>query len=180
MGRVYESVSEGVRQFIDKQSMFFVASAPLSEDGHVNLSPKGLDTLRVIDDHTVVYLDLTGSGAETIAHITENGRITIMFCAFSGPPRIVRLYGRGRIVRDGDEFDSFASMFENYTATRSFVVVDVQRVADSCGYGVPLMELVEDRSRLIEWAADKTADDIAAYWTEKNTVSIDGLPAVVQ
>ena len=178
MGRVYESVSGGVRQFIEKQSMFFVASAPLAQDGHVNLSPKGLDTFRIIDDHTVVYLDLTGSGAETIAHVNENGRITVMFCAFSGPPRIVRLYGRGRVIRDGEQFDELASMFQDFTATRSFVVVDVDRVADSCGYGVPRMDLVEDRSRLIEWAADKTEDDLAAYWAEKNQASIDGLPAV--
>ncbi|NNF62859.1 MAG: pyridoxamine 5'-phosphate oxidase family protein [Acidimicrobiia bacterium] len=178
MGRVYESVSGGVRQFIEKQSMFFVATAPLASDGHVNLSPKGLDTFRIIDDHTVAYLDLTGSGAETIAHINENGRITIMFCAFSGPPRIVRVYGTGRVIRSGDEFAQMAESFEEFTATRSFVVVDVDRVSDSCGYGVPLMELVEDRSRLIEWAADKTGDDLTAYWAEKNHVSIDGLPAV--
>ena len=180
MGRVYESVSGGVRQFIEKQPMFFVASAPLARNGHVNLSPKGLDTFRIIDEHTVAYLDLTGSGAETIAHLNENGRITFMFCAFSGPPRIVRLYGKGRVVRDGAEFTEMAEMFESFTATRSFVVVDIERVSDSCGYGVPLMELVEDRSRLIEWAADKTGDDLTAYWAEKNQVSIDGLPALAE
>lgn len=178
MGRVYEDISEGVRQFIGKQHMFFVASAPLSNDGHVNLSPKGLDTFHVVDASTIAYLDLTGSGAETIAHIRENGRVTVMFCAFDGPPRIVRLYGRGRVVRSGDEFETLTASFPEFVATRAIIVVDVERVADSCGYGVPLYELVDDRSRLVEWAVDKTQDDLVDYWSQKNSESIDGLPAV--
>jgi len=178
MGRVYDDLSDGIARFIDKQAMFFVATAPLGAEGHVNVSPKGLDTFRVVDAHRVAYLDLTGSGAETIAHLRENGRITVMFCAFDGPARIVRIYGRGRVLRTGAEFDEFAALFDEFHGTRSIIVVDVDRIADSCGYGVPEMSLVGDRSRLVEWAEDKTEADLEAYWAEKNAESIDALPAL--
>src|SRR5687767_2323749 len=144
MGKVYAEIDAALQDFIRAQHVFFVATAPLSAAAHINLSPKGLDTLRVLGPRTVVYLDYVGSGAETIAHLRENGRIVVMLCAFQGPPRIVRLHGRGEIVAPGDpRFDELAAGFdagpEHPEARRSVIVVEVSRIADSCGYGVPLM-----------------------------------------
>src|SRR6188508_480356 len=143
MGKVHERIDDRLRAFIERQRVFFVATAPNGPGGHVNVSPKGVDgTLAVLDDHTVAYLDLTASGAETIAHLRENGRITVMFCAFDGPPNIVRLHGRGRFVTLYD--DGFEELLARFPAelpeergTRAVIVVDVDRVSDSCGYGVP-------------------------------------------
>lgn len=178
MGRVTDSIDEATACWIEQQHMFFVGSAP-SDAGHVNLSPKGLDSFRILDDHTVAYLDLTGSGAETIAHIRDNGRITVMFCAFTGPPRILRLYGEGAVVRPDDaSFAGLAGKFPQRRAVRSIITVAVDRVQDSCGYSVPKMEWVEDRTRLDKWADHRTDSEIADYWVEKNSVSIDGLPAL--
>jgi pyridoxamine 5'-phosphate oxidase-like protein len=162
--------------------MFFVATAPLAADGHVNLSPKGMQgTFAVLDTHRVAYLDLTGSGAETIAHLRENGRITIMFCAFDGPPRIVRLFGTGRAVVASDAmFSELASSFPDLQGARAVIVVDVTRIADSCGYAVPRMHLVGERDDLLRWADRKGPGGVAAYWEEKNATSIDGLPAVTR
>src|SRR3954452_21254958 len=147
MGRIYEGIDGHLQEWIARQAMFFVGTAPAGEDGHVNVSPKGpIGSLRVVDPHTVAYLDIKGSGAETIAHLRENGRIVVMLCAFDGPPRIVRLHGRGRVVRwDEPEFDSWLERCSSGEpclpeAHRAVVVVDVTRVSDSCGYGVPLME----------------------------------------
>jgi Pyridoxamine 5'-phosphate oxidase len=169
--------------------MFFVGTAPLNEDGHVNVSPKGpIETLRVLDPHTVAYLDFVGSGAETVAHVRENGRIVIMFCAFEGPPRILRLHGRGRVVAAAD--CEFAALGERCgfpdpatpEARRAIVVVDVERVADSCGYGVPLMSYQGQRPHMELWAAKKVRaggpEALLEYQREHNTVSLDGLPAV--
>jgi len=180
MGRVHAEIDEHLRDFIGRQALFFVATAPLSADGHVNLSPKGMQgTFAVLSPHQVAYLDLTGSGAETIAHLRENGRITIMFCAFDGPPRIVRLFGTGKAVVASDAtFAEFAANFPELQGARSVIVVDVDRIADSCGYAVPRMELVGDRDDLLRWADRKGPDGIVAYWQEKNAASIDGLPAV--
>jgi hypothetical protein len=179
MGRVYDSISDPLQSFIAEQPMFFVATAPLAGDGHVNLSPKGMDTLRVVDPTTIAYVDLVGSGAETIAHLRENGRITIMWNSFSDKPRILRAYGRGAPVLPGDErFADLATLFPAYRALRSVIRIDVDRVADSCGFGVPQMDLVGQRSRLIEWGDHRTDDQLEAYKRDKNAVSIDGLPAL--
>src|ERR671927_1414753 len=144
MANVFEEITDHLRGWVQRQAMFFVATAPLAGDGHVNVSPKGpIGSLQVVDAHTVAYLDVTGSGAETIAHLRENGRIVVMLCAFDGPPRILRLHGRGEVVLAGDaRFDELAEGLESLSideARRAIVRVDVTRVADSCGYGVPLM-----------------------------------------
>jgi Pyridoxamine 5'-phosphate oxidase len=179
MGTVASSISPALREWIARQHVFFVGTAPSGDDGHINVSPKGLDTFRVLGPTRVVYLDLTGSGVETIAHLRDNGRITVMFCAFEGPPRIVRLYGRGHSVEAGDpSFDEASLGIEKYPGARSCVIVDVERVADSCGYAVPLMSFAGDRDRLIEWAERKGDDGLVAYRAEKNATSIDGLPGL--
>jgi hypothetical protein len=169
--------------------MFFVGSAPLDADGHVNVSPKGpIDTLRVLDPHTVAYLDMIGSGAETIAHVRENGRIVVMLCAFSGPPRIVRLHGHAEVVAASDE--RFEELEQRWgfeptpvpEARRAIVLVAVNRVADACGYGVPVMTYDGQRPHSGAWAAKKLRvggpDALLDYQREKNAHSIDGLPAV--
>ena len=179
MGSEYAELNDDLRTFIAGQRMFFVATAPLAADGHINLSPKGLDSFRVLSPRSVAYLDLTGSGIETVAHIRENGRITILLCAFSGRPRIVRLYGRGRaVVPDDAEWSVLAGQFPSYTSTRSIVVVELERIADSCGFGVPRYEFVEDRTQLVDWADKKGRAAIEAYQAEKNQHSIDGLPGL--
>jgi hypothetical protein len=164
MGKVFGGLDDGLRGFIAAQPVFFVATAPLSTDGHVNLSPKGLDTFRVLGPRRVAYLDLTGSGVETVAHLRENGRITLMFCAFSGPPRVLRLYGRGRAVEPGDEgWDVLAGQFPDQPGIRSVVVVDVDRVVDSCRYGVPLFEFGQRRRS----AAKRKAPSTREWFLEK-------------
>ncbi len=180
MGRSYDGIDDRLRGFLEAQQMFFVATAPLGVDGHVNVSPKGLaGTFAVLGPTSVAYLDLTGSGAETIAHLRENGRITVMFCAFQGPPRIVRLQGRGRVVLPADlEFPTLAPCFTEKPGARSIIVVDIDRLTDSCGYGVPLMSYDADRNQLVHWAETKGPDGITEYQSERNAVSIDGLPAL--
>lgn len=179
MGSEYAELNDDLRTFIAQQRMFFVATAPLAADGHINLSPKGLDSFRVLSPRSVAYLDLTGSGIETVAHIRENGRITILLCAFSGRPRIVRLYGRGRaVVPDDAEWSVLAGQFPSYTSTRSIVVVELERIADSCGFGVPRYEFVEDRTQLVDWGDKKGRAAIEAYQVAKNQHSIDGLPGL--
>jgi hypothetical protein len=190
VAKVFDAISEPLREWIVKQRMFFVATAPLAADGHVNLSPKGpIETLRVLGPHAVAYIDMVGSGAETIAHLGENGRIVIMLCSFEGPPRIVRLHGRGTVVTAGSpEFVSlnascdFASVDAVPEARRAIVRVDVTRIADACGYGVPLMSYEGERPHSRAWAEKKLRaggeDALTAYQRQKNSVSIDGLPAV--
>ncbi len=179
MGDVFAELDDGLRTFIGQQHVFFVATAPLSREGHINLSPKGLDSFRILGPRTVAYLDLTGSGIETVAHLRENARLTIMFCAFSGRPRIVRLYGRARAIEPADaEWEKSSAEFPKYANARSVVVVDVERIADSCGYGVPLYEYVGERRQLTEWSQRKGADGIARYKAKKNRQSIDGLPGL--
>ena len=162
--------------------MFFVASAPLSGDGLVNCSPKSNDgELAVIDPHCVAYLDRTGSGVETIAHIRENGRTVIMFCAFEGPPRIVRIHGRGTVVeRDHDDFEKLSVRLptNRLAGARSIILVSADRISDSCGYGVPLMDFQGHRRQMAEWADRKGDDGIRAYWESTNDKSLDGLPAL--
>jgi Pyridoxamine 5'-phosphate oxidase len=179
VAKVHERIDGRLRDFIEAQPMFFVATAPSGADGHVNLSPKGVaGTFVVLDEHRVAYLDLTASGAETIAHLRDNGRITLMFCAFQGPPNIVRLYGRGRFVTLYDEgFDELAALFGETRGARAVIVVDVDRVSDSCGYGVPLMTLAGERDLLPPHMDRKGPRGQADYRRLKNRTSIDGLPA---
>ena len=177
MARVHDSITPDLCAFIEAQQVYFVASAPLAADGHVNLSPKGLDSFRVLGPRSVAYLDLTGSGNETAAHLRENGRITLMFCAFEGPPRILRLYGTGRAVLPGDaEWEDLAGRFPGYPGIRQVIAADIRRVQTSCGFGVPRMKPAGDRDQLLRWAEAK-GDALPAYRAEKNARSIDGLPA---
>src|SRR3954451_16332456 len=186
MGKVYEGIDRHWREWIERQSVFFVGSAPLDGDGHVNVSPKGpIGSLRVLDEDTVAYLDVVGSGAETIAHVRENGRIVVMLCAFEGPPRILRLHGRGEVVEPGDErFDELIERcaFDDPSlpeARRAVIVVDVERIADSCGYGVPLMSFEGTRRHMEAWAGKKLrVGGLADYRRDKNAESIAGLPAL--
>lgn len=158
--------------------MFFVGTAPLSAGGHINISPKGMDTLRVVDADTIAYVDLVGSGAETIAHVRENERMTIMWCSFGRKPRIVRAYGRATHLTPGSpHFGDLLAAFPPHRAVRSIVRMQVTRVADSCGYGVPEMTLIGQRSHLAEWADNRTDEELEQYKREMNAVSIDGLPA---
>ena len=189
MAKVFDRLDEHQREWIAARQMFFVATAPLAADGRVNCSPKGpMGTFRVLDDHTVAYLDMVGSGAETVAHLRENGRIVVMFCAFDGPPRILRLHGRGEIVPAEDpRFEElyaradFEAPHDIEEARRAVIVVEVERIADACGYGVPLMSYEGERVHAEKWAEKKLRTGgeagIADYMTEKNEQSIDGLPA---
>jgi hypothetical protein len=180
VGSIYDRIDERLAAFIERQPVFFVATAPLTGDGHVNVSPKGYaETFSIVDDHTVAYLDLVGSGAETIAHLRENGRITVMFCAFEGKPKILRLYGHGRVVEPVDpDFAELRARFGERHGVRSVIRVDVTRIADSCGYAVPLMAFETERDVLTGWHARRDDERLTAYQAEKNAESIDGLPAV--
>jgi hypothetical protein len=186
MARTHDGIDERLKDWIEAQPVFFVASAPLAADGHVNLSPKGnRHELAVLGSHSVAYLEQTGSGAETIAHLRENGRVVLMACAFAGPPRIVRLHGRGRVIAPGDDgWEDLAVTLASKGAhpggpgVRSIIYIDVTRIADSCGYGVPLMTFESHRETMDEWSARKGPDGVAAYQAEKNGSSIDGLPAL--
>jgi Pyridoxamine 5'-phosphate oxidase len=181
MAKVFDAIDARLAAWIARQRMFFVATAPSGDGGHVNLSPKGpIETLRVLDEHTVAYLDLVGSGAETVAHLHDNGRIVVMLCAFEGPPRIVRLHGRGEVLEAGAvEFPEATALPEQH---RTVIRVDVERIADSCGFGVPLMAYEGERPQSLAWAQTKLAKGgpgaLDDYVAEKNAVSIDGLPAL--
>ncbi len=189
MAKIFDRIDEHQRKWIARQRLFFTGTAPLDGEGHVNVSPKGpMGTFRVLDDHTVAYLDMVGSGAETIAHLRENGRIVVMLCAFEGPPRILRLHGTGEVVEAGDE--RFDGLFERAAfetdeieaVQRAIILVDVTRIADSCGYGVPLMSYEGERPHAAAWAQKKLRvggeAEIDKYKAAKNAVSIDGLPAL--
>jgi hypothetical protein len=176
MGKIFDIITPETADWIRNQKLFFVATAPLSPQGHVNCSPKGLDTFRIIDEKTVAYQDLTGSGAETIAHLRENGRITILYCSFEGPPKIRRLYGRGEsIVKTDPRFGKLASLFPPHRGTRSIILVQVNRIQDSCGFGVPLYDYKGEREQLDNWTDHKSDDELESYQREKNSRSIDGL-----
>lgn len=182
MGRAFEEITDQMRQLIEDQVMFFVATAP-SVAGHVNVSPKGYDTLRVLSRKQVAYLDLTGSGSETIAHIRDNGRVTLMFCSFGDTPNIVRLYGNGRVcTHDDPDFEQLSRAFDTSpvdpSRARSVISVDIHRTSTSCGYSVPHMEYAGDRRRLVEWTEKRSDEELAAYRETRNSVSIDGLPAL--
>lgn len=179
MGKVYPEIDAGLAEWIQRQHLFFVATAPLDTDGLVNCSPKGLDTFAVLGPTTVAYLDLVGSGVETIAHLRENGRIVIMFCAFEGAPKIVRLHGAGRVVEpDSVEFESLRSRFPDYPGTRSVIVVEVTRISDSCGFGVPEYQYVGERGALVRFAEQKGPEGLNAYQAKYNRRSVEGLPGV--
>lgn len=177
MAKYYDAITPDLHEFISKQQMFFVASAPLSGEGHVNVSPKGLDCLRILNPLKVAYLDLTGSGNETSAHIHENGRITLMFCAFEGAPRIMRLFGQGHtVLPNTPEWNELAPHFVMHPGARQIIVTDVELVQTSCGFAVPLYDFVGHRDTLIKWAETKGEDGISAYHHEKNMQSLDKLP----
>lgn len=178
MGKVIEALDDRLIEWIGRQHVFFVASAP-TEGGHVNVSPKGHDTLRVLSPTSVAYLDLTGSGAETIAHTRDNGRVTVMLCAFEGPPQILRLFGTGTAHPIGsDRFAELAPRFPDLPGARAVVEIDVERIQTSCGYSIPFMDHREERPTLQQWAERKGDEGLRAYWAEKNATSIDGLPAL--
>ena len=177
MARTYPTITDELRAFIEAQQLFFVATAPLAADGHVNVSPKGLDCLRVLGPLRVAYLDLTGSGNETSAHLRENGRLTLMFCAFQGPPRILRLYGTGTTVLPGSPtWAELRPLFPDHPGARQLIVADVTRVQTSCGFAVPLYDYTGQRETLLTWAEGRGEEGIAAYWQEKNRQSLDGFP----
>lgn len=179
MGTLRTAIDDITRRFIEAQHLFFVATAPLDAEGHVNVSPKGLDTFRILGPTTVAYIDFTGSGVETIAHLKENGRIVLMFCAFQGPPNIFRLYGRGRVLEQHEpEFAELAQNFPLYEHSRSIIVVELNRITDSCGYGVPLFEYKGERQQLELWARKRGTEGLKVYREQKNRQSIDGLPGV--
>ncbi|HET9733063.1 MAG TPA: pyridoxamine 5'-phosphate oxidase family protein [Acidimicrobiales bacterium] len=182
MGRVRDEIDDALRAFCEAQPVFFVATAPLDADGHVNCSPRGnRGELAVLGPRQVAWLDQTGSGVETIAHLRENGRVVLMFCAFDGPPRVVRLHGRGTVVSASDVgFAELVRRFDPPTVTGARAVIDVavDRISDSCGYGVPLMEFKGHRRQLDEWATRRGPDGVASYWADKNSASVDGLPGL--
>lgn len=183
MGQTFVKIPDEFAGWFEKQPVFFVATAPSDPETHINVSPRGLDTFRVLDANRVAWLDLTGSGVETIAHLKADSaggeageRITLMFCAFEGSPRIVRLYGRGKVREMGDDaFDELRPQFPNLPGERAIIDVAVDRVSSSCGFGVPLMEFVGGRQELVESARSKGETKMAAYRARKNTESIDGL-----
>jgi hypothetical protein len=177
MGKIFTEINDTHRTFIQQQHLFFVASAPLTAEGHVNLSPKGLDCFRVLSPGLVGYSDMTGSGNETAAHIVENQRITFMFCAFDGPPLILRLYGKGQLVLPGTpEWAEYSPQFPIYTGTRQLILAHIYAVQTSCGFAVPLYDYKADRDVLHKWADNRGPEGLAAYRAEKNQISLDGLP----
>ncbi|KJY18782.1 MULTISPECIES: pyridoxamine 5'-phosphate oxidase family protein [Streptomyces] len=184
MGKLYERIDGRLRTFIEEQPVFFTATAPLSGDGHVNLSPKGrAGTLVVIDEQRLAYLDFGGSGAETIAHVRENGRITLMWCAFSGPPNIVRIHGEGEAVfRDDPRWPELIALFgeADGPGARAVILVRARRIADVCGYAVPFMEYQGERTLHADYLARKTDEEFAEYCEKKDHIatSLDGLPAL--
>lgn len=177
MGKFGNSITAAHKAFIKEQHIFFVATAPLSGDGRVNLSPKGLDCFRVLGDNRVGYMDLVSSGNETSAHTLENGRITFMFCSFSEKPNILRLYGKGFTALPGTEdWDVYAKEFTIYPSTRQIIVADIDLVQTSCGFGVPMFEYTGERSIHFEWAEKKGREGLVQYMKEHNLKSLDSLP----
>jgi hypothetical protein len=179
VSKIFDGIDDALADWIAAQPLWFVATAPLAADGRINLSPRGHDTFSVLDPRRVAWVDYTGSGIETVAHLRENGRICLMFCSYDQRPRIVRLHGRGRVALPGEpEYDDVVARHPEHPGTRAVIVVDLERVSDSCGYGVPVMELVGERDLLRLHAEHKGPDGMAAYRVEKNAASIDGLPGL--
>jgi len=178
MGKVVEAIDERLAEWISAQKLFFVATAPQAGE-HVNVSPKGGDCFRLLSPTEVAYLDVTGSGIETIAHVRENGRITFMFCAFEGPPDIVRLYGQGEVHPvDSAGYRELAHLFDDKIGARSIIRARLHRVQTSCGFQVPFYDYVGERDQLERWADSKGREGIVNYQAERNAVSIDGLPGL--
>ena len=176
MGKTYDAIDDTVAAFIRQQHVFFVATAPSASDGHINLSPKGLETFAILDPTTVAYLDLTGSGVETIAHLRDNGCIVIMFCAFEGSPKIVRLHGHGEVIENTDPRScGLRARFPSITGARSVIRVALDRISDSCGYAVPLYRYEAERPHLVAWAERKGAEGLVTYRAAHNRHSVDGL-----
>ena len=176
MGKRYAEITKDLQEWIEDQKIFFVATAPLSQAGHINCSPKGLDSFRVIGPHKVVYQDLTGSGIETIAHLKENGRVVIMLCAFQGTPKIIRLHGNGDVIEPGHpEFESMTTLFPPRIGMRAYISINVTRIADSCGYSIPLYEFQKERDVLDKVCIKKGEEGLKSYRAEKNKESIDGM-----
>lgn len=179
MGKNYPAIEGAIREFIERQRMFFVATAPLDPQGRLNLSPKGLDTFRILDPNTVAYLDLTGSGIETVAHVKENGRIVLMFCAMEGPPKILRLHGRGRVIEPREaEFASLRRQFPEFPGVRAIVAIELTGISDSCGYGVPLYRYEGERNQYAAWTKKLGGEGLDTYQREHNRQSIDGMPGL--
>jgi hypothetical protein len=177
MGKFHDNIKPAHKEFIEKQHIFFVATAPLSPDGRVNLSPKGLDCFRVLSETKVAYMDIVSSGNETSAHTLENGRITFMFCSFEATPNILRLYGKGfAALRDSKEWKLYAPNFTIYQSTRQIIVANIHLVQTSCGFGVPLYEYKGERDLHFQWAEKKGADGLHEYVQQNNLKSLDGLP----
>jgi hypothetical protein len=180
MSKRHENITPEISAWIREQRVFFVATAPGALDGHINVSPKGCDSFRVLGPLEVIYQDFTGSGAETAAHVRENGRIVVMFCAFQGPPKIVRLHGRAVLITvEHPRYAEFLELFLPNPGTRAFVHIRVDRVSDSCGYSVPLYQFQSQRATLDRWASRKTPEELKAYRAAKNRRSIDGLPELL-
>jgi hypothetical protein len=180
MASFFDSIDNHHVNFIGKQKMFFVATAPLSLEGHVNLSPKGLDSFQVLSSNKVAYMDIVGSGNETSAHILENGRITFMFCSFEGTPNILRLYGKGHTVLPCyDEWNELSSHFTLPLAIRQIIVANIYQVSTSCGFGVPLYEYMGEREHSKKWAESKGPEGLETYKQQKNLYSLDGLPTAL-
>jgi hypothetical protein len=179
VGKIFSTIDDSVRKFIEAQPLFFAGTAPLDSEGHINISPKGLDTLRVLGPRSIAYLDLTGSGIETVSHLKENGRIVLMFCAFQGPPKILRVHGRGTVVEpEQTEFPDIAVHFPEYEGTRAIVLVEVTRICDSCGFGVPLLQYKGERTQLSAWAHKLGSEGLKSYRQQMNHESIDRIPGL--
>lgn len=177
MGKDYKEIDSTIRDWISRQRVFFVATAPLAADGMLNCSPKGMDTFRVIDSLTVAYLDLTGSGVETIAHVKENKRIVIMMCAFENQPKIFRFHGEGEVCEHGEAgYRNLIQHFTEHSGARAIVKMKINRISDSCGYSVPRYKYQEERETLVKWAQGKGEDELIQYRAQKNRVSVEGLP----
>jgi len=180
MGKLHDSIKPAHKEFIEKQHIFFVSTAPLSADGRINLSPKGLDCFRVLSGNKVAYMDLISSGNETSAHTLENGRITIMFCSFEESPTILRLYGKGFTVLPGtNDWEVYSSHFKIYPSTRQIIVADIDLVQTSCGFGVPLYNYAGERDIHFEWAEKKGKDGLYEYIQQNNLKSLDDLPTAL-
>jgi hypothetical protein len=179
MGKEYTEIDERIQKWISRQKMFFVATAPNAADGLINCSPKGLDSLRVIEPTRIAYVDTGGSGIETVAHLKDNGRIVLMMCAFEGPPKIFRFYGRGTALEPRDaSFADVLAKFPPMPAARNIIVIDIERIIDSCGFGVPLYEFKAHRDSLPNYFANQSKEDILAYRRNRNGTSLDGLPGL--
>ena len=177
MGKEYTEIDERLQDWISRQKMFFVATAPSAADGLINCSPKGLDCLRVLGPHEIAYVDTGGSGIETVAHLKDNGRIVLMLCAFEGPPKIFRFYGRGKAIEPHEAgFEEVLAKFPPMPAARNIIRIEIERIIDSCGYGVPLYEFKQQRDSLENYLADKTESFLRDYRRERNASSLDARP----